>query len=177
MKHRNWCLYICTLSLLLCLAVSAQDATGRIVGTVTDAQGAVVAGAKVSVTNVETGVTRETTSGNDGQYQILQLPIGSYRASAEHPGFRKIVSSAQPLNINATLRVDLKLEVGSLTEVVQVEAQSTGVETLFRDERDPSPRSRRVFSFHRPETLSALATDDTRRKRRESRRTSLRRSS
>ena len=108
----------------------AQDATGRVVGLVTDAQGAVVAGAKVVVTNVETGVNRSTVTGTDGQYQVLQLPIGSYRASAEQTGFRKVVSTPEKLLINATLRLDLRLEVGALSEVVQVEAQTTGVETV-----------------------------------------------
>ena len=78
-----------TMLLVSCLAVIAQDSTGRIVGTVTDAQGAVVSGAKITVTNVETGVARSAVTSTDGQYQVLQLPIGTYRAAAEQAGFRK----------------------------------------------------------------------------------------
>src|SRR5690348_9618114 len=106
-----------------------QDSTGRVIGTVTDPQGAVVAGAKITLTNTETGGTRQTVSGADGQYQVLQLPIGTYAASAEQSGFRKVVSSSEKLLINATLRIDLKLEVGSVAETVQVQAETSGVET------------------------------------------------
>src|ERR1019366_1076678 len=66
----------------------------------------------------------------DGRYQVLQLPIGEYSASAEHPGFRKAVSSPEKLLINASLRLDLRLEVGALTETVQVQAETSGVETV-----------------------------------------------
>ena len=68
-----------------------QDATGRVAGTVTDPSGAVIAGAKVTVTNAATGISRETTTGTDGAYQLLQVPIGDYRVAAEAPGFRRTV--------------------------------------------------------------------------------------
>ena len=120
-----------TALLLSCSAfLYSQDATGRVIGIVTDPQGGVVAGAKVTVTNVDTQVSRSTVTGADGQYQVLQLPIGTYSASAEQPGFRRVVSSPEKLLINAALHIDMKLEVGALSEVVQVEAQTTGVETV-----------------------------------------------
>lgn len=117
------CLFTATLAL-------SQDATGRVSGVVTDPTGAVVIGAKVTVTDVATGVNRDTQTGNDGTYQVLNVPIGSYKVAVEAPGFRRVVTSDSGLRINETLRIDLKLEVGSTTDVVQVEAEATGVETV-----------------------------------------------
>src|SRR5438045_4969232 len=103
---------VSVLLLLAALVAPAQDATGRVAGVVTDPTGAVVAGAKVTVTNVATGVSRETTTDADGSYQVLQLPIGSYRIGVEAPGFRKVVTGQEQLRINETLRMDATLEVG-----------------------------------------------------------------
>jgi outer membrane receptor protein involved in Fe transport len=113
---------------LLAVPGIAQDATGRIVGTVTDAQGAVVPRAKVTVRNTQTGQSRATLSDDSGAYQVIALQIGSYTVDVERDGFRKSMSSPQTLQINATLRVDIKLEVGLVSETVQVEATASGVE-------------------------------------------------
>jgi outer membrane receptor protein involved in Fe transport len=115
---------------LLNLPLAAQDATGRIVGVVTDPAGSVVPKAKVTVTSVGTGVSSDTLAGEDGAYQVLLLPIGSYRVSAEAPGFRKTVTNPEKLDINQSLKIDLKLEIGATTESVQVEANATAVETV-----------------------------------------------
>jgi hypothetical protein len=120
---------ICLSALFTTLAV-CQDATGRVAGTVTDPSGAVISGAKVTVTNAATDVSRETTTGTDGAYQVLQVPIGDYRVAAEAPGFRRTVTSDSPLRINETLHIDVKLEVGATTETIQVEALAAGVETV-----------------------------------------------
>lgn len=108
----------------------AQDATGRIIGIVTDPSGAVIPHAKITVTNTQTNVSNDTTSGDDGSYQVLQLPIGSYQVTAEAQGFRKTAESPQKLEINQSLKIDVKLEVGSTSETVQVEATTSGVETV-----------------------------------------------
>src|SRR5664279_1279204 len=113
---------------LLAVPGMAQDATGRIVGTVTDAQGAVVPKAKVTVTNTQTGQSRVTASDDSGAYQAIALQIGSYIVAVEQTGFRKSVSAPQTLQINATLHIDIKLEVGLVTETVQVEETASGVE-------------------------------------------------
>ncbi len=115
---------------LFSLPIMAQDATGRIIGVVTDPSGSVVPKAKITVSNVDTGITNETTAGDDGSYQVLLLPIGSYRVTGEAQGFRKTATAAQKLEINQSLRVDLKLEVGSTSDTVQVEANASGVETV-----------------------------------------------
>jgi hypothetical protein len=108
----------------------AQEATGKIVGTITDPKGGVIPGTKVTVTNVATDVSRQTTTDQEGFFQVLSLPIGSYRVTVEHEGFRKLISDSKTLEINQTLRFDLQLELGSPTEVVEVTAQVAGVETV-----------------------------------------------
>ncbi len=108
----------------------AQNANGRIVGMVTDPQGAVIPGVKISVTNVATNETRQTNSTADGTYQVLDLPIGRYKVSAEHTGFTKLITDPHELLINQTLRVDLPLSIGKTSETVVVEAASLNVETV-----------------------------------------------
>lgn len=108
----------------------AQDASGRVIGTVTDPTGAVIPKAKITITNVATGVTRDTTSQADGTYQVLAVPIGLYRVSAEAQGFRRITTAPEKLEINQALRIDVRMEVGATTETVQVEANASSIETV-----------------------------------------------
>lgn len=110
-------------------AAWAQEATGKIIGTITDPTGGVIPDAKVTVTNVATQVSRETATDREGYYQVLSLPIGTYRVTVEHAGFRKAVVDTEALRINQTLRVDIQLELGSPTETVEVRGEIAGVET------------------------------------------------
>jgi hypothetical protein len=120
-----------SITLLLIPALSfAQDATGRIAGTITDPSGAVIPGVQATVTNTATQVSRKTTSNPDGYYQVLALPIGNYKVSAEHDGFRTVVSNEYKLLINQALRVDIKMEVGAASQTVEVGAQAAPVETI-----------------------------------------------
>jgi outer membrane receptor protein involved in Fe transport len=118
------------LCLLAAVGLFGQNATGRVIGVVTDPSGSVIPKAKITVTNVDTGVSTETATGDDGSYQALLLPIGMYRVAAEAPGFHKTVTAPQKLEINQSLKIDIKLEVGSTAETVQVEANASGVETV-----------------------------------------------
>src|SRR5438067_7991914 len=116
------------LSMFSCMLVAQQN-YGKILGTVTDPGGAVIPGAKVTVTNTATRVSRDAITDKDGFYQVLSLPIGNYVVNVEKTGFKKEVTQEQPLLINQNLRVDLKMQVGSNIEVVNVEGQNAGVET------------------------------------------------
>jgi hypothetical protein len=107
----------------------AQNSTGRIVGVITDPSGAVVGGAQVVVTNTATNVRSETLAGADGKYQVVDLPNGSYTVSVQKEGFATVVTQPSELQINQTLRVDIHLAVGAVTQTVGVEAQATQVET------------------------------------------------
>jgi len=129
--HKSFFFATASLSILLLAAAAwAQDATGKIAGNITDATGAVVPGATIEVTNLETTISKRTVANNQGFYQVLQLPIGHYEVTAEAMGFSKTVSRpANALEINQTLRVDLALEVGAPTEHVTVDSQPSIVET------------------------------------------------
>lgn len=126
----NLCIAMALCWLALPAGMLAQDATGRVIGVVTDPQGGLVTGAQITVTNADTQVSRRTTTGKDGNYQVLDLPIGNYTVSAEMQGFSRTVTDAQKLLINQSMRVDIHLAVGATSNVVQVEADTANVETV-----------------------------------------------
>src|ERR1700736_5631541 len=107
-----------------------QDATGRGIGTVYDQQGAVVPDAHIMVTNTATQIARKTTTDQDGYFQVLALPIGNYKVTAEHGGFRTIISDEHKLLINQSLRIDLTMQVGSTNQKIEVQANAAAVETV-----------------------------------------------
>ncbi len=124
------------ISVVSCLALLgvhpalAQQATAKIVGTITDQQGAVVPSVKITVTNTATNMATQTVTDKGGFYEVLNLPIGTYKIVAHREGFRTVDVTTAPLEINQSLRVDLKLEVGGANEEVLVESQGSGVETI-----------------------------------------------
>jgi hypothetical protein len=83
-----------TFALTICLilaaqtALRAQEASGKVVGTVTDQQGAVIPDAKVVVTNTGTTIRRETVADKEGNFQVLSVPVGTYQVSVEREGFK-----------------------------------------------------------------------------------------
>ncbi|MGA9446800.1 MAG: TonB-dependent receptor, partial [Candidatus Sulfotelmatobacter sp.] len=111
-------------------ASSAQDATGRIFGTVYDQQGAVIPEVRITVTNMATQEARVATTDKEGSFQMLALPIGNYKVTAEHTGFRTVASAEQKLLINQALRIDFKMEVGAANQTVDVGAEAAPVETV-----------------------------------------------
>ena len=123
-------LAVITLLLGLQSAALSQEATARIEGTVTDQQGAVIVGAKVTVTNIATKVSRETVTDKEGRYQVRELKLGVYQISAEREGFKRVMSDEKTLQINQVLRVDPVLMVGAPSETVEVSVQSSTVETV-----------------------------------------------
>ena len=119
---------------LVMVAVSpaglAQDLrTATLVGTVTDASGATVANADVTVTNVDTQVVTRSKTNDTGAYYAPFLIIGNYRLVIEASGFKKYDQTGLILNAGETPRIDVKLEVGSVTEEVKVSAQAALLET------------------------------------------------
>lgn len=114
----------------MCAPMAAQSERARIIGTVTDPQGAVIPGATVWVTNVATGVAAKTTSDAQGQYQAPELPIGSYRVKVEHDGFKTTETAVYPLEINQVLKIDVKLPLGARNEIVEVTGEAAQVETV-----------------------------------------------
>lgn len=118
------------LGLAFPLILSAQVNTGTILGNVTDPSGAVVANAKITATNEDTGFTRATESLADGSYLIPLLPIGpKYKVEAETPGFKSFSRTGIELQLNQNVRIDIHVQVGATTESVQVNEQTPLVDT------------------------------------------------
>jgi hypothetical protein len=121
------------LALLVALGVSssawAQFDTASVVGTIRDNSGAVVAGATVTLTNVETGVTQARTTDDTGGYEFANVRVGLYVLTAEKEGFSVAVADNIQPTVGARQRVDLALQVGQLSERVEVTAAVTHLET------------------------------------------------
>jgi outer membrane receptor protein involved in Fe transport len=130
LKRRSGTALLLLAAVVMPAATSAQDATGRIFGTVYDQQGAVIAAAQITVTNTATQVVRAAATDSEGHFQVLALPIGNYAVRAEHAGFRTVISAEQKLFINQALRIDIKMEVGTASEKVDVGAEAAPVETV-----------------------------------------------
>ena len=107
----------------------AQLTTGTISGSVSDPSGAAVPGATVTVKNVDTGISRTTTSGPAGRYEAPNLPVGHYEVSAVASGFRTSVRSGIELTVGRNAVVDHALQVGEVTQAVTVTGEATFVET------------------------------------------------
>lgn len=107
----------------------AQDIFGRIVGTVTDSSGASVAGVKVTIVNEETQVSREVMADKNGYFVADELPAGSYIVLAEKSGFKKTTKKGNVVSAGGRVTVDLRLEVGAVTETVTVTATGETVNT------------------------------------------------
>lgn len=114
---------------VLLLSVLHAEGAGRISGTVQDASGAVIVGAQVMVTNVETAAVRTVLSDARGSYVFAELPVGHYDISVQHPGFRPYRQHNLVINVDSVLLVDVKLEVGEQPQQVQVQESSAQVET------------------------------------------------
>ena len=106
-----------------------QAVNGTLLGTITDTNNAVVAGATVTVTDVNTNIMRSATTNESGNYVFANLPQGSYRIDAERAGFKKVADMGVEVQVNTTVRRDLQLEPGSVSEQVNVVAQEATLQT------------------------------------------------
>lgn len=111
---------ITTLFLAISAYSQAQATTADLSGTVTDPNGAVVAGAAVSARSTSTGLVRTTTSNTDGLYTFVGLPPGEYEISAEAANFKKVIISGIKLTVGQAADLTIKLEVGAQSAVVNV---------------------------------------------------------
>jgi len=108
---------------------SAQAVRGTLLGNVTDTSGLAVPGASVSITEVNTNIITGAVTNESGYYIFNNISDGTYRVEAELTGFKKFVRDGVRVDVNTTVRVDMKLEVGTLTETVTVEAASPVLQT------------------------------------------------
>jgi outer membrane receptor protein involved in Fe transport len=103
--------------------------TSQMQGTVQDATGSAVPGAEVKTTQTDTGTIRSTTTGLDGGYVLANLPIGPYRMEVSKEGFSTYVQTGIVLQVATNPTIDVQMKVGAVSELVQVEANATQVET------------------------------------------------
>ncbi|MEO7650411.1 MAG: carboxypeptidase-like regulatory domain-containing protein, partial [Bryobacteraceae bacterium] len=113
---------IAILLLVLVSGALAQENRGTILGRVADPSGAVIAGAKVAVTNIETGVEASSSSNEQGSYLIPSLPAGRYRVIVESTGFKRAENPEVHLQIQQLARLDFTLELGNVAETLTVTA-------------------------------------------------------
>ncbi len=109
-------------ALLLMFAVTSEAQTfrGTILGTVTDSSGLAVSGAKITVNNTDTGLTREGSTSDDGSYNVPELPIGNYSVTVEKAGFRTGVVSGLHVEVSSERRADVTLQPGEVAQKIEV---------------------------------------------------------
>jgi len=117
-------------STLVLPVAKADSLFARIQGTVTDPTGAAVANVKLTATNVETNIAFEAVSKEDGSFIFLKLPIGTYRVTAASSGFRTFTATGITLVLDQVYTLNIKMELGQISEQVMVEAANVQVETV-----------------------------------------------
>jgi Carboxypeptidase regulatory-like domain len=122
-------LCVVALSLGLAASAAAQSVSGTILGTVTDSTGATVAGAKVTIVNEGTGLTRVLTADSNGEYTAPALPTGHYTITSEMTGFKTVALSNIEVGVDQRVRINIKHEVGAMTESVSVTAETPLIQT------------------------------------------------
>src|SRR2546425_8364847 len=126
-------LVISFLSALLILVLGAGaawgQATAQISGSVKDPSGAVLPGVEITATQIDTGIARTTVTNETGSYVLPNLPLGPYRVEAALPGFRSYVQMGIVLQVNSSPEINIQLEVGQVSEQVEVQANAALVET------------------------------------------------
>ncbi|HVB56124.1 MAG TPA: carboxypeptidase-like regulatory domain-containing protein [Candidatus Acidoferrales bacterium] len=115
--------------LLICAPAFSQANLGRILGTVTDASGAVVAGATVTVTDVQRGVSRTLTTDQAGEYVAPDLLPRTYSVRVEAKGFQAVEHAGLLLQVGKDIRIDLALQPGEQSQTVTVTGEAPMVET------------------------------------------------
>ncbi len=119
------------LAALLCSALDlfAQGTGGRILGRVADPSGAVLANAKVTLVNEATNVSRDATTNSSGDYDFVEVPVGTYRLEFDLKGFKKNIRRGVALDINQVITLNMTMAVGATQEVVDVTSEAPLVET------------------------------------------------
>ena len=121
-------LLVFLLSLLTCTFVWAQS-TAQISGTVKDQTGAVLPGVQVTATQTATSLARSVVTDETGSYVLPNLPVGPYKLEATLPGFRTFAQTGIVLQVGSSPVMNIGLEVGQVTEAVEVQADALLVET------------------------------------------------
>jgi Carboxypeptidase regulatory-like domain len=127
---------VCTCALFLLLSAVcavAQTTNGNIQGTVTDPSGATVGGAKVTARNLDTGLTISTVTTDAGLYSLANLPPGRYTVAVEGPNLKKYSREGVTVQTDATVALDVQMQIGAVSDNVTVTADATQLETATSD--------------------------------------------
>ncbi len=122
-------MYLLLLASLLAAIASAQDTRGQIFGSVKDSSGAAIVGVAVRSANLNTGVEASTATNDRGEYILPLLLPGIYRVTIEQTGFKRFVKDRIEVRVSERIPVDVTLELGQVSETVQVQATATLLET------------------------------------------------
>jgi hypothetical protein len=122
LKQLRFCLALLACLVLALTPAVAQSTTQAIQGLVTDTTGAVVAGAKITITNIQTGITRTVETNQTGNYNFPLVPVGNYNVRSELDGFRTETVTNLRVDTGAQVRQDFRLEIGEVTETIEVSA-------------------------------------------------------
>jgi len=122
-------LCLITAGILAASSLFGQATTAKVVGSVTDPSGAVIAGAKVDIRSVQTNLTRSTSTDQQGNYEFNFLPVGAYTLAVEATGFQTANVTSFQLSLDQTARVDVKLTLGQTAESIKVEAGAILMQT------------------------------------------------
>src|ERR1700681_2425391 len=114
---------------LTCVPLFSQGNQGRITGTITDQSGGVIAGATVTVKDVQRGVSRTLTTGDSGEYNAPNLLPGAYAVRAEAKGFKVVERQNILLEVGKDVRIDLSLQPGEQSQTIMVTGEPPMVET------------------------------------------------
>ena len=125
-KRINFIVALCLLFVLTSF-VSAQAVKGSLLGSISDSSGAVAANATVTITETRTNITNTATTNADGNYVFANVKDGVYRVEATLKGFKKVVRDGVIVDVNTTVRIDLALQVGELSDTVTIEATSAPI--------------------------------------------------
>jgi Carboxypeptidase regulatory-like domain len=135
MSHRFRIMLAAVFALGLCFPhkLASQAVYGSIVGTVLDSSGAAIANAKVTIRNLERDVANETTTNESGNYSQRYLIVGRYQVRVEAPGFQTFVQDNVGVSVDAEARVDIKLQVGEVSQTLEVTAEASLLKTERSD--------------------------------------------
>lgn len=111
------------------ISLHAQALYGSIVGTVTDGSGAIIQGATVTITDIATNETRTAQSNSAGEYSFVSLVPSTYQVAIEKTSFKRFVREQVTVQVNTTVRIDATLDVGNVTETVEVSTDSPLLQT------------------------------------------------
>jgi len=131
-KHTTWLETICfviALSLLIPAGLSAQGASGRILGRVADPTGAVLAQTKITLSNEATGISRDALTNDSGDYSFVEVAPGTYTVQFELTGFKKNVQKGVIVDVNQVVTLNSTLQIGGSQEIVDVTSEAPQVDT------------------------------------------------